>query len=431
MVNTTSKRCWKCGSSTKWGWAAGTSPGVAAATLLGDDEPRVCNKCAPKVFQLLINSRLLVQQPAAPQAQAEPAVAAAAFAAAAEPAVAAVAFAAAAEPAVAAAAAEPAVAAAAAAAEPAAAEPVAADPAANEPAAAAAADAPVVLDLEFFETHFGTIKTSEVEDIVMAAVHALVSKQLKNATQLAAQHGAAVVSYAQGNSNARSLKHATATLDKRGDFALRALLALAGEAMPAPPVTRPSAATAAALRVHGTAVHASVSSQRGLKRRPKDGDGDGGGGATAAETPKRRVKPDYMGMAADADSPAILSNPTSTRCDTNDVVDLPSFVALLSSALTQPSFGRAGGFLAQLFVGFNAGALKRNLVSGIFESTKEERDNAAMRIRHGIGGSRSMYDAAVQPLLDVIASPPPASPANAAPPLLSSHTLAPLLSPTL
>ena len=393
MVNTTSKRCWKCGSSTKWGWAAGTSPGVAAATLLGDDEPRVCNKCAPKVFQLLINSRLLVQQPAAPQAQAEPAVAAAA------------------------------------AAEPAAAEPVAADPAANEPAAAAAADAPVVLDLEFFETHFGTIKTSEVEDIVMAAVHALVSKQLKNATQLAAQHGAAVVSYAQGNSNARSLKHATATLDKRGDFALRALLALAGEAMPAPPVTRPSAATAAALRVHGTAVHASVSSQRGLKRRPKDG--DGGGGATAAETPKRRVKPDYMGMAADADSPAILSNPTSTRCDTNDVVDLPSFVALLSSALTQPSFGRAGGFLAQIFVGFNAGALKRNLVSGIFESTKEERDNAAMRIRHGIGGSRSMYDAAVQPLLDVIASPPPASPANAAPPLLSSHTLAPLLSPTL
>jgi len=34
-------------------------------------------------------------------------------------------------------------------------------------AVAAAADAPVVLDLVFFETHFfGTIKMNEVEDIV-------------------------------------------------------------------------------------------------------------------------------------------------------------------------------------------------------------------------------------------------------------------------
>ena len=116
---------------------------------------------------------------------------------------------------------------------------------------------------------------------------ALASKHQKNATQLVTQRGAAIVFYEQGTSNARSLRHATTTLEKRGDLALRTLLALAGEEMPEPPTTNPETAAAVTLRECATAltffIIASVSSQHGLKRRPKDGDGGGSGGGRNAE----------------------------------------------------------------------------------------------------------------------------------------------------
>jgi len=83
---------------------------------------------------------------------------------------------------------------------------------------------------------------------------ALASKHQKNATQLVTQRGAAIVSYKQGTSNARSLRHATTTLEKCGDLALRTLLALAGEEMPEPPATRPETAAAVALRECATNV---------------------------------------------------------------------------------------------------------------------------------------------------------------------------------